>query len=483
MWWHDAVIYQVYPRSFQDSDGDGIGDLPGVMSRLDHIAGLGAAAVWLSPFYPSPDADFGYDVSDYTAVDSKYGSLEDFDHLVTAAHERNLKVLLDYVPAHTSVEHPWFRERPDFYFWAESPPNNWRAAFGGTAWERDPAGGRYYLHSFFPEQADLNWRNPDVREAMTDVLEFWLARGVDGFRIDAADRLLKDPALRDDMPATRPPLLPLHAEYARLRHVHSRNAPDIGIALQAIRQAVSEAFLVGEAYVPTSELAPYLQAFDVAFAFEPMNAGPDARRLRKTIDAALTTGKIGWVLSNHDFERFASRFTGNVRAAAMLFASLPGPLFLFQGDEIGTADGPGVEPPLDRAGRDRFRHPMQWDPSPKGGFTTGTPWLPPIDPEMRSVRLQESDPDSILWLYRRLIASRGELGSELRFLDSPPGTVVLERGAYVVAVNFGDEEAPLKLEGTLTLEARPGDGADHDVLPAHGGWIVRGRRPYGRASG
>jgi alpha-glucosidase len=265
----------------------------------------------------------------------------------------------------------------------------------------------------------------------------------------------------------------MHSEYAQLQHVHSRNAPDIDTALRAIRDATGDAFVVGEAYVPTSELSPYLRTLDVAFAFEPMNAGPDAERLRRKIPSAIRAGRIGWVLSNHDFQRFATRFSGTVRAAAMLFLSLPAPVFVFQGDEIGLPDGPGVEPPLDRAGRDRFRHPMQWDASRNGGFTAGTPWLPPIDPDVRSVEMQEHDSDSILWLYRRMIELRGELGPGLRFLDSPPGTVVLERGEHLVAVNFGEGTAPVSRRGALVVEARPGDGADPDALPPHGGWIAR----------
>jgi alpha-glucosidase len=209
MWWRDAVIYQTYPRSFQDSNGDGVGDLQGIRARLDHVVDLGADAIWLSPFYPSPNADYGYDVCDYTDVDPELGTLDDFDALAQAAHDAGLKLIVDFVSSHTSIEHPWIRERPEFYFWADAPPNNWQATFGGSAWERDPVSGRYYLHSFYPEQVDLDWRNPDVRRAMADALRFWREHGVDGFRLDAIDRLLKDPQLRDDPPATEPFPLPL----------------------------------------------------------------------------------------------------------------------------------------------------------------------------------------------------------------------------------------------------------------------------------
>src|SRR5712691_11600531 len=243
----DAVVYQVYPASFQDSDGDGMGDLAGIERRLGHVRALGADAVWLSPIYPSPWADGGYDVSDYLDVAPRFGTLADFDRLLAAAHERGLKLLMDLVPCHTSIEHSWFREHPDWYVWSDrdGPRNNWRAAFGGPAWSRDPVSGRWYLHSFFPEQPDLDWRHPEVVAAMQGVLRFWLDRGVDGFRLDALDRLLKDPELRDDPPATGPPPLPEHPDPARFRQEHSRNAPDIGVALAALREAAGGGLLVG----------------------------------------------------------------------------------------------------------------------------------------------------------------------------------------------------------------------------------------------
>ena len=475
MWWRDAVIYQIYPRSFQDSNGDGIGDLPGILARLDHVAWLGADAIWLSPFYPSPNKDFGYDVADYEAVAPEYGTLADFDRLVGAAGDRNLKVIVDFVPCHTSTEHPWFRERPEFYFWAEAPPNNWRATFGGSAWERDPRTGRYYLHSFFPEQADLNWRNPEVRAEMAGALEFWLRRGVDGFRLDAIDRLFKDPELRDDPPAADPFPLPLLGEYAGLSHVNSKNAPDIGTALQAIRDAMGrDALLVGEAYLPTAQLEPYLEVLDVLFAFEPMNAGPDGPRLKQTITAAARRGKLGWVISNHDFTRFASRFGASARAVVTLFLLLPGPAFVFQGDELGMPDGPGVNPPLDRHGRDRFRHPMPWEDSLHGGFTTDTPWLPVITPPRGSLLTQRQDDRSPLALFRRLIALRKQLEGDLHFRDdSPPQTIVAERGDHVIALNLGEQPAGIPRPGELVLEAAPGDGDDPTHLPPHGAWVAR----------
>jgi alpha-glucosidase len=474
MWWKDAVVYEVYVRSFQDSDGDGIGDLRGVTSRLEHIAGLGAAAVWLSPIFPSPNADFGYDVSDYTAVEPTLGTLGDLAELIRRAHQLGLRVLLDFVPCHTSVEHRWFREHPDYYVWADAAANNWRASFGGSSWELDPVSGRYYLHSFFPEQADLNWRNPHVRAAMSEALRFWLELGVDGFRLDALDRLLKDEQLRDDPPASGPPALPAQADDAALQHTHSRNAPDIGSALRTIRDAVGDALLVGEVYLPESELAPYLQVLDVVFAFEALHATGDPQKLRAAIAAALDAGKHGWVLSNHDFSRLVTRAgRDNARAVGMLTLSLPGPSFLFQGDEIGVADGRLSDPPLDRYGRDAFRLPMAWDTSANGGFSSGTPWLRSADPIDRTVAAQELDPSSELTFYRRLIALRAELGPRTELLASARDTIVVERGEYIIAVNLGCEDRPAPAAGQVVLEALPGDSARPAVLPAHGGWTAR----------
>jgi alpha-glucosidase len=498
MWLDDAVVYQVYLRSFQDSDGDGVGDLPGVTARLGHIAELGASAVWLSPIYRSPNADFGYDVSDFLSPDPSFGTLEDLDELVKRAHGLGLRVLLDFVPCHTSIEHAWFRERPEYYFWADSPPNNWLAAFGGTAWALDPSSGRYYLHSFFPEQADLNWRNPHVPREMTAAMRFWLDRGVDGFRLDALDRLLKDEQLRDDPPATGPPPLPLHPEYGTLLHSHSMNAPDIGTGLRAIREAVGDAALVGEVYLPASELAPYVEVLDATFAFEVLHAGGSAEAVRRAIASALAAGKYGWVLSNHDFSRLGSRVgQSNIGAATVLLLALPGPAFIFQGDELGLVDEPTEGRQLDRHGRDAFRRPMPWDASPNGGFTSGVPWLPVARPLTGSVAEQEQDSGSQLNLVRDLIRLRRELshgtvpgaaGPSMEVLDSSPDTVVVKRGTYVIAANFGDEprpapapapatapdsDAPASSPSTLIFEAHPGDGSNLSKIPPHGAWIAR----------
>ncbi|MFZ1993387.1 MAG: alpha-amylase family glycosyl hydrolase [Solirubrobacteraceae bacterium] len=476
MWWEQAVIYQVYVRSFQDTNGDGVGDLPGVTQRLPHIAELGAQAVWLSPIYPSPDADFGYDVSDFGNVAPTFGTLDDLDALVSRAHELGLKVLLDFVPCHTSTEHPWFREHPAYYVWADAPVNNWRAAFGGSSWGHDEKTGRYFLHSFFPEQADLDWRNPEVREAMTSAMRFWVDRGVDGFRLDALDRLMKDPELRDDPPATRQFELPGDAQDLELDHVHSRNAPDLGDALQAIRSTVGDVLLVGEVYLPIKEAAAYLQTLDVVFNFEALFAVGDAAKLRQAIETGLQTGGQGWVLSNHDFSRLVTRAgPDNARAVALLLLTLPGPVFLFQGDELGFADTPMAGPEQDRNHRDPFRAPMVWDTDAEhGGFSTAQPWLSPADPLPRGAAQQHEDAASALSLTRQAIALRARLGTgEATLLPSAPGTIVLQRGGHIVAVNLSDEPQDGPPAGELILEARPGDGADLGVIPAHGGWVAR----------
>jgi glycosidase len=455
MWWEDAVVYQVYPRSFQDSDGDGVGDLPGIAARLDHVEALGVDALWLSPVYPSPLADFGYDITDHTAIDPVYGTLADFDALVADAQARGLRVLMDLVPCHTSIEHPWFREHPDWYIWADGdePPNNWIAAFGGPAWTRDELSGRWYLHSFYPEQPDLNWRHPEVVAAMQDVVRFWLERGVEGFRIDAIDRLLKDPELRDDPPAQAPPALPLPEEYARLEHVYSVNAPDIDTAVGALREAAGDALLVGEVYLPTASLAPYLRHLDAVFCFELLHAPPDAAALRAVLEAALELDGLAWVFSNHDFGRLATHFgPERERVAMLLLLTLPGVAFLYQGDEIGMREGPGHDPPLDRAGRDRSRHPMQWDGSPQGGFTTGKPWLPMVDAPTRNVADQREDSASILSLTRAAIALRDELAGGVRFLDAGEDVLAFARGSgHVVALNLAAESRSAPSAGELRL--------------------------------
>jgi alpha-glucosidase len=472
-WWSDAVVYQIYPRSFQDSDGDGVGDLRGITSRLDHLSWLGVDALWLSPIYPSPLADMGYDVADYTAVAPEYGTLADLDELVARAHDRGLRVLLDLVPSHTSIEHPWFRERPDWYVWSDDgPANNWVASFGGPAWTRDERSGRWYLHSFYPEQPDLNWRNPEVRREFGRIVRFWTDRGIDGFRVDAIDRLMKDVGLRDDPPASDEFPFPAPAEYTALDHVHSVNDPEIGLALAALREAAGDRMLVGEVYLRADQLGPYLEHLDLAFAFELPHGAFEVERLREVIVSASATGQAAWVLSNHDFPRVATR-VGPDRAAlaAMLLLTLPGAAFIYQGDEIGMLDGAGADPPLDRAGRDPHRHPMQWEPAENGGFTTGAPWLPLTDPMVRSVAAQRGSVGSMLEFHRELIALRRKLAGPVEMLDAEPGVLAYRRGDHVVALNLGGVPAAPPIAGDELLATQPGSGSGS--LPGHSGVVLR----------
>jgi alpha-glucosidase len=479
VWWRDAVIYQIYPRSFQDSDGDGVGDLRGIVGRLDHLVELGVDGMWLSPIHPSPLADFGYDVSDYTEIDPTFGSLADFEALVGAAHERGLRVVMDLVASHTSIEHPWFSVHPDWYVRAggDRPPNNWVSMFGGSAWSRDPARGDWYLHTFYPEQPDLNWRNPEVVAAMGDVVRLWRARGVDGFRLDAISLLLKNPELRDDPPAREPFPLPLPAEYARLEHVHSADRTGIGEPLAGLREAAGDALLVGEAYLPTADLDNYLEHLDLAFVFELLYASWEAPALARAIERGmrLRSGDspgAAWVLSNHDFGRLASRFgPENARVAALLLLTLPGTAFVYQGDEIGMTDGPGGPRPFDRAARDGYRHPMRWDRV--GGFTTGTPWLPLLNADGQNVAEQTGDPTSLLELYRALIALRRDLRGEFRVLEPHGGLLAFERGDRLIAINISGERVQVSADGSVELATEPGALDTEGRLAPRAGAVIR----------
>ena len=471
-WWENALFYEIYPRSFSDSDGDGIGDLQGVASRLEYLSWLGVDAIWLAPIYRSPLADLGYDVSDHTAIAPELGSDRDFDDLVEAAHRRGIRVVVDLVASHTSIEHAWFREHPDRYVWADGPgpPNNWTASFGGPAWSRDERSGRWYLHSFFPEQPDLDWRNPDVRRAMGDVVRHWISRGVDGFRVDAVDRLMKDAALRDDPPSKEPFPLPLHPDAPPLSLVHSRDDPEIPLALEALRVAAGEAPLIGEVYLPADRLRPYLSHLDRVFAFDLLHATWEPGSIVAAISASLSVSDLAWVTSNHDFSRVASRWgIENVRAAAVLLCTLPGCAFLYQGEEIGMADGPGGSPPLDRFGRDAFRHPMQWEPAPDGGFGADRPWLPLTDPQRTSVASQRADSGSLLSLYRKLIALRREISGPLTDLVAEDGLVRFRRGSgHGIAINVGTEREQLPGPDrgrSIALRSVPGAGEHATLSP------------------
>jgi alpha-glucosidase len=471
-WWREAVIYQIYPRSFQDTDGDGVGDLAGVRGRLNHLRWLGVDALWLCPIYPSGGIDGGYDITDFTAVDPTFGTAEEFRSLVDAAHTHGLKVLVDFVPCHTSIEHPWFREHPERYFWADDgPPNNWLSIVGDSAWALDPRSGRWYLHTYYREQADLNWRHSGTVRAMQDVLRHWLALGVDGFRIDSVEGLLKDPQLRDDPSPTSVFPLPLPAEYAQLAHTNSLDAPDIADALRAIRSVTDDALLIGEVYLPAGHRARYLRHLDIAFSFELLHAPWNASALRAAIASGAAAPGTATVLSNHDFPRIAGR--ADPRLAAMLLLTLPGPAFVYQGDELGLLDGVQPDIPVDAVGRDPYRTPLPWDSTPNRGFSTGVPWLPVVPAGTADVARQQEDSGSLLHLYRRLIRLKRRLGGDLEFVDIDENVVAFRRGAHGVVLNLTDHPVALPPYEEVLIETAAGSVTQTSLAAGQGAVYTR----------
>jgi alpha-glucosidase len=478
-WWRHGIFYQVYPRSFQDSDGDGVGDLRGIIARLPYLKSLGIDAVWLSPIFPSPMADFGYDISDYTGIDPLFGSMEDFDALVSTAHENGLKIILDLVPNHTSDQHPWFaaarsaRDNPkrDWYIWRDPAPdggvpNNWLSEFGGSAWQYDEATGQYYYHAFLAAQPDLNWRNPAVRQAIYDVMRFWLARGVDGFRVDVIWHLIKDADFRDNPP--NPHYLNGRPPHERILTQYSTDQPEVHEVVAEMRR-VTDAFdarvLIGEIYLPLHRLVAYygndLGGAHMPFNFALLSTLWSARSIERIIaeyEASLPPGAWpNWVLGNHDRPRVASRIgRDQARAAAMLLLTLRGTPTLYYGDEIGmhqvTIAPHQVRDPFEKnvpgigVGRDGCRTPMQWDATVNAGFSPATPWLPLADDYMReNVATLDVDTRSILSLYRALIALRKKSPQLVKGTYQPiaaEGDVLLYRregdgGALVIALNLG----------------------------------------------
>jgi glycosidase len=479
-------VYQIYPRSFMDSNGDGIGDLEGIRAKLDHLEFLGVDAIWLSPIYPSPMADFGYDVANYCDISPEYGDLAQFDRLLAEAHARNIKVILDWVPNHSSDRHPWFLEsrssrsnpKRDWYLWRDAgdggaPPNNWISIFGGSAWEFDPKTEQFYLHSFLKEQPDLNWRNPELKAAMFDSLRFWLDRGVDGFRIDVIHRIGKDPELRSN------PLIAGGGRgYGGQQHLYDENYPDVHELLRELRRLVDsypERMTVGEIgiYDP-AQVATYLGrgdelhlAFNFCVLLSTWDAASFARELDRFDSAVPPEAWPDVVLSNHDVPRHASRYDDPVfgesraRVAAVLLLCARGTPFMYYGEELGMRNG---EIPRDRLrdpiawtlhekfSRDPERTPMHWSAAPGAGFTAGDSWLPlAADFATRNVELQRADRGSLLWLYREIIALRRrtpalERGSYKR-LDAPDGVLAFERrdGASLacVALNFTSDSHAL----------------------------------------
>ncbi len=449
-WWRGAVIYQIYPRSFQDSNGDGVGDLPGITRRLDYVAALGVDAIWISPFFTSPMKDFGYDVSDYRDVDPMFGTLADFDALVVRAHALGLRVMIDLVLSHTSDQHPWFKEsragrtgaRADWYVWADpkpdgTVPNNWPSVFGGTAWAWDGKRMQYYLHNFLSSQPDLNFHNPDVQAALLDVARFWLDRGVDGFRLDTINFYFHDKLLRDNPPLPADlrngSIAPMVNPYNWQEHIHSKNQPENLEFLRKLR-AVMEPYgaaAVGEvgdaqrgleimgAYTSGDDLMQMCYAFDF-LGVEPLTASRIVEIFAR-LEAAAPDSWACWAYSNHDVERHFSRWglsDTSAKAYATLLMCLRGSACLYQGEELGLSevdiafedlqDPYGIEFWPEFKGRDGCRTPMVWNrDNGNGGFSSSKPWLPvPTNHLSRAVDQAEQQPDGLLAHYRRALALR-----------------------------------------------------------------------------
>ncbi|MDP9251905.1 MAG: alpha-amylase family glycosyl hydrolase [Chloroflexota bacterium] len=495
-WWREGVFYQIYPRSFQDSNGDGVGDLRGITRRLDHLndgtpSCLGIDAVWLSPFYRSPMADFGYDVSDYRDVDPIFGTLDDLDNLLEEAHRRGIRVLVDLVPNHTSDQHPWFvasrgsRDDPkrSWYVWADprrgGPPNNWRAVFGSkekrSAWTLDPATGQYYLHHFLPQQPDLNWWNEDVRSAIDDVMRFWLDRGVDGFRIDVAHSLLKDQLLRDNPRLFAKQRPRFNWELDEVHEIHRR--------WRRVLDEYDDRMAVGE--VSSRELRNLVRYYGnddelhMPFNFNFLRQPWSAERFRGIVEEWERLLPLhawpDYTLSNHDRSRAASRYgSRNARVAALMLLTLRGTPFIYYGEEIGMTD---VAIPRDRIvdvdGRDPERTPMQWDGTANAGFTTGKPWLP-LAPDAQHVNVaaQRDDPGSMFSFYRRLIQLRrgspALRAGSYRTHPAPRGVFAYVREAaaerVLVALNFLDRPSRVAIAGNADVVLATSDGRVGDTL-------------------
>jgi alpha-glucosidase len=501
-WWKTAVFYQVYPRSFADSNGDGIGDLEGLRQRLHYLTWLGVDAIWLSPFYPSPMADFGYDVADYCDVDPVFGSPADFDRLLAEAHQRKLKVIVDWVPNHTSDQHPWFiesrssRDNPkrDWYVWVDgSPdrlPSGWGGSFGkGPAWTWDERTQAWYLHLHLPQQPDLNWENPQVVEAMHDVLRFWLDRGVDGFRADVIHLIGKDPTS------------PEHPEVGtpqRLLETDRRSQRLIRGIRALLDSYPGERMMVGEVYILDTPRVATFTAPDLlhlAFHFPPLWSPWDAEAWRYQLDATYReVGTAGgwptWVLSNHDVPRHRSRYgsEGRARAAAVLLLTQRGTPFLYAGEELGLQNA--VIPPertVDVAGRDVCRAPIPWDPTPIHGWHSD-PWLPwPPEPERYNAATLREDQTSIVHLYRRLLRARRESRAlqvgEWKWLPSVEGALAYERqfgdDRRAVVVNFTDDKVRVPLDESWHVDVASdgvGEGKPYSGVVAPSAALLMSRR-------
>lgn len=491
LWWRDGVIYQIYPRSFMDSNQDGFGDLAGITSRLDYLADLGIEAIWLSPIYPSPDADHGYDISDYQAIDPRFGSLEAFDHLVTQAHERRIKIVMDMVMNHTSDQHAWFtasrssRVNPyhDWYIWRDPRPggklpNNWQSIFGGAGWKFEPATGQYYFHMFSEHQPDLNWRNPQVRLAMLDIFRFWLERGVDGFRLDVFNAFFKDANFPNNPPKFG--LFPFDMQ----KHIFDMDQPEMLPFLNELRALLDgypERYAVGETFWGGAGKAAFYsgpQLLHGAFNFDFMQSAwrpPQFLRAIQQWEHALGPETWPtWVLNNHDVSRSASRYgrgeeDARLKVAATLLLTQRGTPFIYYGEEIGMRDIPlkheQIQDPAGKRfwpfykGRDACRSPMQWDAAAYAGFSPVEPWLP-VHPDYpwRNVAAQKCDPNSLFYFYRSLIQLRKKYSALREGMFLPlsyePHTLIAylrqtSDQTMLVALNFSRRSNRLALGGDL----------------------------------
>ena len=500
-WWRGSVTYQVYPRSFQDDSGDGIGDLKGITRRLPHIAGLGVDAIWLSPIFTSPQADMGYDISDYTDIDPLFGTLADFDALIAAAHDLGLKVFIDQVLSHSSAEHPFFKEsrasrenpRADWYVWAEgnpdgSPPTNWLSVFGGPAWEWDTRRRQYYLHNFLPSQPDLNYHNPAVQDWALSVLRFWLQRGIDGFRLDTVNYFFHDTKLRNNGPHPYVENLPPVNPYEMQDHVYSKSRPENLKWLERIRALLDEydaRATVGEVgdapHRAVQIMADYTSGkrLHMAYSFDMLGPEYSAKHFRSRIEGFFAGAPDGWPMwafSNHDVPRHVTRWAEHgttdaiARQAACLLLSFEGSICLYQGEELGQletdiefhelTDPPGIRFWPEYKGRDGCRTPMVWDASALAGFTTGTPWLP-IKPSQRerNVADQMVDDTSVMAHYRRMLAFRlaepAMISGRTLFLDLPEPLLAFTRGtgadAVLAVFNLSPKSQVVQVTGQAAL--------------------------------
>jgi alpha-glucosidase len=527
-WWRGAAIYQIYPRSFLDTNGDGIGDLPGILAKLDYVAGLGVEAVWISPFFKSPMADFGYDIADYCAVDPIFGTLADFDQLVIKAHGLGLKVIIDQVLSHTSDQHAWFEEsrqsrdnpKADWYVWADAredgtPPNNWLSIFGGVAWQWEPRRGQYYLHNFLAQQPDLNFHNPEVERASLANVRFWLERGVDGLRLDAINFCFHDRQLRDNPPrpknSRKSTGFKADNPYGYQWHRHNNTQPEMLPFLERVRKLLDEfpdVMALGEISSDdsTATVAEYTQPgrLHMGYSFELLSNESSPQHIRATVENLNQRAPESWpcwTISNHDVERVVSRWGRSAThlphfatQLTALVCSLRGSVCVFQGEELGLgeADLPyeSLRDPYGIAfwpafkGRDGCRTPIPWDASPLAGFSTTQPWLPvPAQHLALSVAAQERDATSALHGFRRLLAWRRQhpllISGDIEFLAATDAVLAFRRfdqaESMLVAFNLSHAPANISLPGLGLGRAVGGHGLPEGTfanatlsLPAHG---------------